>query len=462
MLILERLIVGPDMRENTAALLPPETGVQEEARNEKNTLRKCEGHDSSIRVNDLPMAASPPLSVALDGPTHGPAGRITLTLHDDLNSIETEWKQFEQHADCAVFQRHVWLTKFQQHIGSQRGTTPAIVFGRDDSSKLLFIFPLAVEARGSFLGPFRCLTWLGSELCDYNMPILATDFAQAVPADRFTAVWRDILERLRAEPQFRFDWIDLQKMPGTVGGQRNPFCGLNVAVHPSGAYVATLSPSWDAFYAEKRSASTRKRERRQFKHLAEHGKVQFVDVEERADIERTVATLIRQKSESFARMGVDDLMARPGYQAFYHDITTEAQARDIVHVSRLDVGTQPVASGLGLRFRESYYLILSSYEDGALTRFGPGRAHLNDLIRSTIDRGFRNFDFTVGDEPYKRDWSDIELKLYDYLAPATLRGRLVVASMVAFRRTKRFIKQTPALWHAFSKARSMVAGLRGR
>ena len=446
------------MSENTAALLQPERGLQEGAPTQTSTMRSREASDSSIKVNDLPIAASPTLALTHDAPTCGLSTNFSLTLHGDLHDIETEWKRFEQHADCAAFQHHIWLAKFQQHVGSRRGTKPAIVCGRDASGSLLIILPLAIEAHG----PFRCLTWLGSELCDYNMPILAKEFAQAVPADRFAAIWSDTLLLLRNDPGFRFDWIDLQKMPDAVGDQKNPFTGLDVAAHPSGAYVATLGRSWEAFYAEKRSASTRKRERRQFKHLAEHGKVQFVDVEDRVDVERTVATLIRQKSQSFVRMGVDDLMARPGYQAFYRDVATDAQARGVIHVSRLDVGTRAVATGLGLRFRGSYYLILSSYEDGALTRFGPGRAHLNELIRSTIDRGFRYFDFTVGDEPYKRDWSDIELKLYDYLAPATMRGRLIVATMVAFRRTKRFIKQTPVLWRVFSKARSILASLRRR
>jgi CelD/BcsL family acetyltransferase involved in cellulose biosynthesis len=114
------------------------------------------------------------------------------------------------------------------------------------------------------------------------------------------------------------------------------------------------------------------------------------------------------------------------------------------------------AANVGLRFRDCYSLILSSYQDGDIARFGPGRAHLHELLRQTIERGFRCFDFTIGDEPYKRDWCDTEMKLYDYLAAATMRGRLVVATTTALRRLKRFIKQTPALWYAFSKARAIV------
>jgi CelD/BcsL family acetyltransferase involved in cellulose biosynthesis len=103
---------------------------------------------------------------------------------------------------------------------------------------------------------------------------------------------------------------------------------------------------------------------------------------------------------------------------------------------------------VGLQLGGSYCLVLSSYVDSELSRLGPGRTHLHELLRHAIDKGMRMFDFTVGDEPYKRDWSDKEMKLYDHLAAVTLRGRLVVAAVLAFRKTKRVIKRTPLLWRA--------------
>jgi CelD/BcsL family acetyltransferase involved in cellulose biosynthesis len=283
-----------------------------------------------------------------------------------------------------------------------------------------------------------------------------------VSPERFARLWRDVLDLLRTDRRFRFDWIDLQKMPEMIGHQRNPFFRIKVADHPSGAYVATLDGDWEHYYTARRSSATRKKERKQLKQLAEHGEVRFTSTQERADVERTLEILFGQKSRSFGRMGVEDLMGRPGYRAFYRDIATDPATRDMIHVSRLDVGATPAATSIGLRFRDSYYLVLSSYADGELARFGPGRAHLHELIRHAITSGFRRFDFTVGDEPYKRDWSDVELKLYDYLGAATLRGRLVVALITAFRRTKRFIKQTPVLWRTFSKARALAASLRRR
>src|SRR5262249_31587941 len=123
---------------------------------------------------------------------------------------------------------------------------------------------------------------------------------------------------------------------------------------------------------------------------------------------------------------------------------------------------QIAAASVGLTFRSCYYLILSSYDAGELGRFGPGRAHLNELIRHAVARQFARFDFTVGDEPYKRDWSDSELALHDHLAAVTMRGAVSAALIAAFRRTKRAIKQSPGLWQAFCRARALAAWPRGR
>jgi len=165
--------------------------------------------------------------------------------------------------------------------------------------------------------------------------------------------------------------------------------------------------------------------------------------------------MFEQKARSFARRGVKNILALPGHREFFFDIAADPATRDLVHVSRLDVGDTLAAANIGLRFHQCYSLILSSYQDGEMARFGPGRAHLHQLLKQAIERGYKCFDFTIGDEGYKLDWCDTEMKLYDYLAAVTVRGLGVVAFMAALRRTKRVIKQTPVLWRFFSKLRAL-------
>jgi CelD/BcsL family acetyltransferase involved in cellulose biosynthesis len=404
------------------------------------------------------LAISPPIAAARAAPAASAASGVELRVESDLAAVEREWKAFERDADCTVFQSFDWVAKWQRHIGAPRGTIPAVVFGRDGDGRLLFILQLAVETRGST----RRLTWLASDLCDYNAPLLAPHFHQRFDAGRFLRLWGEVIALVRADPRLAFDWIDFAKMPESVGAQRNPFLALSVLANPSGAYVATLGRDWEAFLAEKRSAATRKRERRQLKHLAEHGAVRYADVAEPGAVRATLATLFSQKTRSFARMGVEDVFARPGYRDFFLDMATDPVSSSLTHVSRLEVGETVAAANFGLAFRDCYYLMISSYQDGALARFGPGRAHLHELIRHAIERGFRRFDFTIGDEPYKREWADTELRLYDHLAGVTLAGALVVATTAAFRHAKRFIKQTPFVWQAFSKARALAGMINSR
>ncbi len=379
---------------------------------------------------------------------------IEIGIVDDLAAVEGEWRAFEKIADGTAFQTFDWLATWQLHVGAARGTKPAIVMGRDAAGALLFIFALAIERKRGV----RCLTWLGSALCDYNGPLLRSDFAVRVGAG-FPVLWRQVLALLRAHRDLRFDYVDLSKMLEMVGGQRNPFFTLDVQPNPNGAYVANLGETWDAYYTAKRSGPTRKKERKQLKQLGEHGAVAFVAVHDPAEIEATVETLVAQKSHAFARLGVKNNFARPGHREFYLDLATNPQTRQLVEVSRLDVGTTIAATSLGLRFGDSYYLVLSSYQDSELARFGPGRAHLNELIHHVIDAKMRRFDFTIGDEPYKRDWADGVVRPHDHLKAMTLRGQAMVFAILGVRRAKRLIKQTPALWEAYSRLRAWRGSL---
>ncbi len=378
---------------------------------------------------------------------------ITLAVHADLAPIEQEWRRFEETAECTPFQTFDWLSAWQRHVGVLTGATPAIVIARRGET-IAFILPLAVQP-----GLTRRLTFLGGDLCDYNAPLLAPDFAALVP-DGFAPVWRDIASLLQATPALRHDTVIFEKMPATIGAQKNPLLCLDVHLNASGAYETPLGADWEQFYTTKRSSSTRRRDRTKLKRLNEMGPVKFVNPDGSAELALTLDLLIQQKSKAFARMGVPNLFARPGYVAFYRELATSPRMRPLVHLSRLDVGPTWAALNLGLTFRDCYFHILASYDDGEVSRFGPGAAHLRELLRYAISRGLKRFDFTIGDEPYKRDWCDTEQQLFDYSAAATWRGWPAAALALAWRRIKRAIKKTEPLWNMVVRLRATMGSLR--
>ena len=388
----------------------------------------------------------------------GASREFALTVYDDLAAAEVAWRGFQHSADCTAFQTFEWLSAWHRHIGARNGVTPCIVVARDRNDAVLFILPLAVRPTGLA----HELTWLGSELCDYNAPLLAADCATRLDADKFDSLWRDLLARMQGNPRLCFDMIRLDKMPETVRGQPNPMLALPAILHASGAYATPLAQSWETFYAAKRSPATRRRDRTKRKRLAESGEIKFVTPDTASGVRDALDVLIAQKSAFFAKRGIPNLFSRPGYVEFYRDVACRGQAEGIAHVSALKVGDEVAAVNFGLTLGGRYYYVLASYTDGDMARLGPGAVHLHEIMCYAIDNNFTMFDFTVGDERYKLDWCDGAQPLYDHVSVASWRGAFVAAPALAFKKLKRRIKQSPLLWAWFSKARAMAGGLKSR
>jgi CelD/BcsL family acetyltransferase involved in cellulose biosynthesis len=407
----------------------------------------------------LEAAAKAPVIAAFTGRPRPVAARdgksiletFRLSFHDDVAAIEREWRDFETVADCTVFQTFAWQSSWLKHVGGHARIRPAIVIVRAAEGGILMLAPLAVAA-----GPVRRLGWSAGDLSDYNAPLLAPDFAREVSHDDFRALWGEIVKRLRRDTRFRFAAIILDKMPAAVGKQPNPFLALPVSLNPSGAYLSHLSDDWNAFYVGKRSSAKRRRDRTNRKRLNDIGPVAVTTPSDDGGINTVLTVLFQQKARSFARKGIANFLALHGREAFFRALATDPATRSLCHASRLDVGSKPAAANCGFIFRGRYYHVLASYDDGAVSRFSPGAAHLHDLMRYAIEHGCREFDFTIGDEPYKRDWCDIEIKLYDHRSAATVSGWLAVLPAIAFSRVKRVIKQTPFLWRLFVKTRARL------
>jgi CelD/BcsL family acetyltransferase involved in cellulose biosynthesis len=401
-------------------------------------------------VAPIERPKSPPLetdSAAVPG--------LRLALHDELAAIEPAWRELEPNASCTVFQNFDYLAAWQRHIGPHENATPAIVsiHGADG---VLAILPLAVTGRS-----LRKLTWLGQDLCDYPGPLLARGFAGSVPTPRFNALWEEIVALIRRNPRLRHALIDLRKMSVAIGTQANPFVDLPLSLHASEAYVATLLPHWNEFYERRRSAKARRHDRSKLKRLAELGAVDLVSPESADQAAHLLTALLAQKSETFARKGIADVFRRRGYRAFFLDLVSNARTREFTHVSELRVGPSAAAIGFGLEYRGRYFLYLVSYDE-SFSRFSPGAIHLNALLRRSIERGLHEFDFLVGLQRLKREWSDQRIQLYDHVAGTTFVGYAIAASLRGWSRLKRAIKASPVLWDGYLALRALVGTLKPR
>ena len=241
---------------------------------------------------------------------------LGVVIHDNLEAAESEWRRFEDIADCTAFQSFDWLATWHRHIGRPDGVRPVIVVGSYADGETAFILPLAIVSKRGI----RRLCWFGQEQCDYNAPLLARDFSQRVAPERFLAAWRDLREQMQRDPRLRHDWIELEKMPQMVGTQTNPFLSLDVTANASGAHLTQLGDDWEKFYFAKRSSATRRRDRAKRRHMSEYGEIRFVTATESrrraahaGNLDRSKAPRLRAPGHSryFCAAGIARILSRP-------------------------------------------------------------------------------------------------------------------------------------------------------
>ncbi len=422
------------------------------------TKLKIENQATAFHFSAPQMAATQAApqneGAVIEGPWRA-TPEVLLSIHNEFASLRDVWMAVEQAGDCTVFQSYGWLSAWFAHVGKLEGIEPCIVTGWDAGGDgALFILPLGIQQ--GRLG--AKLVWLGGGLCDYQGPLLSKAFPHRVRHGQFNALWKQIREML---PQH--DVVELGRMPERIGGQANPFMQLNhISQHASSAHMTRLKPTWDAYYDSKRSSGSKKRDRQKRRKMEEFGVTELVTPTDKAAIARTVEALIEQKSATFARMGVANMFQKPGVRDFYIALATDAANEGLIHVAHLEVGGKIAAANWGLSFGGRYHYVLASYaEQEDFAKRGPGLIQLMDLMKHATEAGHTEFDFTIGDEGYKADWCEVEMKLYDHLEAETVRGLLTLLPRMAFLKVKRFIKQTPVLWQAFTRLRAVAGSLPG-
>lgn len=373
-----------------------------------------------------------------------------------FTEAETIWKKLEAAAPTSPFQSFAWLSEWYRCIGEAEGVSLALVLVEGPDNTPWMLLPMGIHRGG--LG--RVLSWLGGELSDYLGPLIGPECPDSTLGDEFPALWRAITKVLPA-----FSYAHLERQPERISGRKNPFSRLDWRENPSRSHQTVLGPDWKAYYHSKSSARTRQTDRRKQRRLEDAGVIRFevVGAGQAADVLRV---LFAQKSQSYRELGVDDLFANARYREFLEGVTRASNregqgpegGKPLVHLSCLWVGHRIVATHFGLVHQGRFYCLLPTYERSELTPHSPGALLRLRLLQWACENGMLEFDFTVGDEPYKDRWCEVSVPLYDGLVGASTWGRACTAALRAGSALKRELKASPEIYPVLVRLRALGLG----
>lgn len=364
-----------------------------------------------------------------------------IRVHLSLESAREVWQTFEQTGLCTVFQSYAWAETWAATIGQSQKARFAVVDVRADHGHPVLLLAFALTRRRGL----RVLGFLDGGVADYTGPIWDAAFAAGLGPDGFRTLWQRILDRLPPVDAIIFD-----KMAGTVEGAANPLLWLACTRTPMSGHLAVLT-SFAAFQAG-RGAKTRNSFSRRRRLLAQAGGLAVGPCQEPELRRQAIAQLLDIKLAQYPGA----ILSQPPVQDFYQALA--AREDGLVTLLALSLDGKSLALRYGLTFRDRHYGLVSGFVPGEFNKFAPASLLIESLIEMLCARGIRIFDCGIGDEPYKKEWTDTILPLYDHVSAPSLAGKMGVLWP---RRLKARLRALPWLARGMRNWRYRTAGRPG-
>jgi CelD/BcsL family acetyltransferase involved in cellulose biosynthesis len=338
----------------------------------------------------------------------------SIEVHETLEAAEKDWRRLEQEGECFAFQTYFWIKNWHELIGAKLGVSAQVVVLRAPCGEPAMLIPFGIRRDMGLVQ----LSFLAHNMSDYQGPLMAKGVGERITGD-FAALWSRVMERLPS-----VDLIDFRRMPRVIGNTPNPFVQLSGAQETEHAYAASLPSTFQAFLTGKRK-NIHRDSLRKLRRLAEIGEVAFEFVEDPAKAEKVVEIMASQKGPNYVQAtGFNWFERMPEAKTLYARMGAVRSGHLRGHVSTMTVGGVVVSTHVGMVFRDRFYMLLPSYAGGEWYKYSTGRLLLEHLMKTSIDEGCTVFDYTVGDDAYKKDWTDEVLPLYELTVPLSSKARL--------------------------------------
>lgn len=370
---------------------------------------------------------------------------------EGFDRLREEWRRLHAGTSpCHVFNSFAWSRTWWRHFGADH--TLQIVTVRDDE-RLVALAPLGRShiVGGPLAG--RALQIIGTAAVPSRGMGLSDRADFIVEPDR-----TDLLNHLTDAIVSESDWDllllrglpesspTLEALKASLGKDRV----VRRSRRRSNSFVLNLPASWEEFIGSK-SAKWRKTHRAQINRADRSGKIEYrrffpCTPEE---LDRVWAQIVEINSKSWKAERGTGLLQLDALQDFFREMTRAAAEEGLLDLTLASIDGKPFTYELYLSTQDSAGAYDGAYDQDQ-SNLSPGILITGFLIRDSIERGMRAFDFLRGDEPYKRRWGgeerhEIQFAAYRRYRPGAL------AAMAAIE-GKQFLKKFSWLEELADKA----------
>ena len=334
--------------------------------------------------------------------------KIFETLTEECKKI---WESTEKESSSTFFQN---INYIEQLIKVNNNQTKIIMIFDDD--KVLAILPLEIK-KYFFIS---MLQWIGTRYADYCSPILSKNFDELYNKKEFDHVWSQILSKING-----VDLVFLNNQLANLDSFVNPFVDCFKNTSFSEVYNIHISGDFDTYKKnikkiDKKHAYEVHRTLIKYNKLNESSKVSL-EVKDSYYDSIDLRSIIEEKKNQLFKKNINNKFDNSFVKVFEHLIKLK---KTQFYMMSLKYEDQSISNCFGFKYKETFYYYIPTIPINSFDSFKPGKILIIKIIQWCIQNNIKTFDFGLGNEKYKKYFSNKEISLHRYLKYLTLKGSL--------------------------------------
>jgi len=351
--------------------------------------------------------------------------KIKLYTHLD-EELKKIWFEIEKYSDHKCFNSLSWIENYISSFHGIPNNLQLRIFIIFLKNEPVCVFPFEIIKK------FKInLLQLACDLkSDFNTPILKKNFS--FEEKSFQKIWNEILKMI---PEV--DIIYLKKQINYFETLNNPFINF-LKNSKEGSIQQILLPNIWSDYTYKILKKKFYQDLLRTKRLIKkNGKVEFIIAKSATEKREIIDILINQKKIDLAKKNINSFTSKD--INFYNNFEEYKNREYTIQVSAIKLNGEVVAAHWGVITNKCYYYLLPSMKEGDIRRFSPGKLLLSILIRWSISKKIKFFDFGLGEEFYKKNWSNKNINIYNHIRLKKIKG-IFFFMLLKLRQTIKLIK----------------------
>lgn len=342
-----------------------------------------------------------------------------IALEPDFDFLSDEYARLYAASDATAFQHPLWLDSFYRRLAEHRSAEKIVVTGRDTAAHgLVFVLPM-IRRRHTGV---TLLESCDLGVSDYAAPVVAPTMPNRVtlaPALRAALPAYDILRIRPVRAEHVAAWQAL------LGGQARKLDFSAHAAELQGDFAAWRETAIDGGF---RRMLDRKKQR-----FFKQGGAQARHLSDPAEIRAAIGHLARLRSGRFD----GDLIQAIEVERFYAEVAVAGAITGFARTYEIAIGAAKIGYAFGIAAAGRFNYLLIGCDYGIHGRHSPGLLLYDRMIEDWIANHGKIYDFTIGDEPFKKQFGTVETPIWMVTENATWRGRLGAAALAARERLRR-------------------------